>query len=503
MKRGWKLLIMLCVIGALVGGYFILGQVNANQEAAETAAADTEEETVEVTKPEKADIVGISYEYDGETVALTREDSASDWVYADDDAFPLDQTYPAEMLAVIDALEPTREFSGGTLADYGLDEPELIVNVTDNDGNEYQYSIGSENELTYEYYMATDDSDMIYTVDSSMLDNFSYDLFDLIEMEDVPAMNDVESVSITAGTRSVVLNYDPSADLTYSDAFVWYSDENGETYPLGTDEVEALMDDLNAMTWRACMSYDADSSTLGTYGLEEPAATIVVRYYADVTTATGETDDNGDPITTTTSEERAFTLELGNFVGDYCYARLGGSSMVYTIDATLADELMLAGYSSLRSGTICALDFDTVDSMDVTIDGETHTIVLGLETVEVTDTDSEEDDDTATTTTTQDRTFTLDGLTADNDLGDDFLDAISSITWDGDTAESESGSLPEVTIVFHRSTDTFTDMELTLSRYGSTAYRVMFEGADGLLISSDYVTALTDAFEALSESVSE
>jgi hypothetical protein len=314
-------------------------------------------------------------------------------------------------------------------------------------------------------------------------------------------MNNVERIDISSGTRSVALNYDPDVKLTYSDAFVWYSEEDGETYPLGTDEMDALLNDLNAMTWRACLSYNADTATLDTYGLDEPAATIVVRYYADVTTATGETDDDGNVITTTTSEERTFTLELGSFVGDYCYARIGGSSMVYTIDATLADELMLAGYSTLRSGTICALDFDTVDSMNVTIDGETRTIVLGTETVEVTDSDSE--DEETTTVTTQDRTFTLDGQKADNGLGDAFLDAIASITWNGDTAGSDAGSLPTVTIVFHRTTDTFTDMELTLSRYGSGAYRVMFEGADGLLVSADYVSALTDAFESLIESASE
>lgn len=501
MKRGWKFLIMLCVLGALVGGYFILGKVNANQEAADTAT-DTEEETVELDKPEKSDIVAISYEYDGQSVALTREDSASDWVYADDDAFPLDQTYPAEMLAVIDALEPTRAFSGGNLADYGLDEPDLIVTMTDTEGDEYQYSIGAENELTYEYYMSTNDSDMVYTVDSSLMDNFSYDLYDLIATEDVPAMNNVESVDITTGTRNVVLHYDPDAILSYSDAFVWYSDEDGQTYPLGTDEVESLMDDLNAMTWRACLSYHADKSTLSIYGLDEPAATIVVRYMADVSTATGETDENGNAVTTTTSEERAFTLELGSFVGDYCYARLGGSGMVYTIDASLADELMLAGYSTLRSSTVCALDFDTVSSIDVTIEGETHTIVLGTETVEVA-ADSDSDDEDATTVTTQDRTFTLDGQTADNDLGDAFLDAIGSIAWSGNTADSESGSLPEITIVFHRTTDTFTDMELTLSRYNSSEYRVMFEGADGLLVSADYITALTDAFDSLYGSLSE
>lgn len=499
MKRGWKLLIMLCVLAVLVGGYFLIGRINDSKE---TAASEGDAETVAIAKPEKDDVVGMKYVYAGETVELTRADSASDWVYADDESFPLDQTYPGQMLAAIDALEPTRSFTGGDAADYGLDDPAVSVTVTTADGTAYTYNIGDENDVTYEYYLSSDDSGTIYTVDSSVSDAFSYELLDLVEEEDVPLLKDVQSIEVATDAKDVVISYDPDAKLTYSDSFVWYSAEDGATYPLGTDQVESLIDSMNSMAWSACINYNADDEALGTYGLLTPAATVSVRYMADVTVATGETDENGDPVTTTSSEERTYTLELGGFGGDYCYAKLGGSKMVYLIDSSLADQLLLAGYNSLRSTTICALDFDTVTSMDVTVDGTTHTIAITEAAAGTTDSDGTEatgedaSADTASDTETT-RAYTLDGEALDADKGDALLDAISALAWNGDTASGSATALPEVSITFHRSTDTFSTMELTLSRYDSSTYRVSFEDAEGLLVDSDEVSTLTAAFSSL------
>ncbi len=496
MKRGWKLLAMLCVLAVLIGGYFLIGRINANKEA---DTSDTEEETVAISKPDKDDIVGLKYVYAGETVELARDDSASDWVYADDESFPLDQTYPGQMLAVIDAMDATRSFTGEDAADYGLDDPAVSITVTASDGTTYEYAIGDENDVTYEYYLSADDSGAIYMVDSSVSDAFSYQLLDLVALEDVPLLKDVQSIEVSTDAKDVAISYDPDAHLTYSDTFVWYSSEDGATYPLGTDEVESLVDSMNAMTWRACVSYDADREALETYGLLTPSATISVRYMADVTTATGDTDENGDPVTTTTSEERTYTLELGTFTGDYCYAKLADSDMVCTIDATLADQLLLAGYGSLRSSAICVLDFDTVTSMDVTVNGTTHTVAITEAAAETTDSESTEATDEETTETTETtRAYTLDGETLEADLGDALLDSISALTWNGDTASTSATALPEVSITFHRSTDTYTTMELTLSRYDSGTYRVSFEDAEGLLIDADYVSALSAAFEAIS-----
>jgi len=481
MKRGWKLLAMLCVLAVLIGGYFLIGRINVNREA---DISDAEKETAAISKPDKDDIVGLKYVYAGQTIELTRLDSASDWVYADDESFPLDQTYPGQMLAVIDAMSATRSFTGEDAADYGLDDPAVSITVTASDGTAYKYAIGDENDVTHEYYLSADDSGTVCMVDSSVPDAFSHQLLDLAALEDVPLLKDVQSIEVSTDAKDVAISYDPDAHLTYSDTFVWYSSEDGATYPLGTDEVESLIGSMNAMTWRACVNYDADKGALETYGLLTPAATISVRYMADVTTATGDTDENGDPVTTTTSEERTYTLELGAFTGDYCYAKLAGSDMVCTIDASLADQLLLAGYGSLRSPKICALDFDTVTSMDVTADGTTHTIAITKAT----------DAETAETA----RAYTLDGETLDTDRGDALLDAISALSWNGDAAGTSAAALPEISITFHRSTDKFATMQLTLSRYDSGTYRVSFEDAEGLLIDADCVSALSAAFEAIS-----
>ena len=50
---------------------------------------------------------------------------------------------------------------------------------------------------------------------------------------------------------------------------------------------------------------------------------------------TNETDENGEPVYETQQTDKTFVLELGDYDGDTCYARLGGSSMVYQVDGTL------------------------------------------------------------------------------------------------------------------------------------------------------------------------
>lgn len=57
---------------------------------------------------------------------------------------------------------------------------------------------------------------------------------------------------------------------------------------------------------------------------------------------TNETDENGEPVYETQQTDKTFVLELGDYDGDTCYARLGGSSMVYQVDGTLCDAILAA-----------------------------------------------------------------------------------------------------------------------------------------------------------------
>ncbi len=78
-----------------------------------------------------------------------------------------------------------------------------------------------------------------------------------------------------------------------------------------------------------------------------PAATITVEYTESTQVETNETDENGDPIYETQETPATFVLELGDYDGDTCYARISGSSMVYRVDGTVADTLLAA------KGRIC------------------------------------------------------------------------------------------------------------------------------------------------------
>ena len=142
MKRGSKLL-LLC--GALV----VLG---ASYVAVRQLAVDPDEleETISLAGPSSPQ--SLTWTDDSGTLTLNHGESG--WSYADDSAFPLDQTVPEDMTAALSAAAATRQIdTPESLEDYGLDAPVLTITAQDEDGTEYSYAFGDVNELTGEYYL--------------------------------------------------------------------------------------------------------------------------------------------------------------------------------------------------------------------------------------------------------------------------------------------------------------------------------------------------------------
>lgn len=81
--------------------------------------------------------------------------------------------------------------------------------------------------------------------------------------------------------------------------------------------------------------------------------------------ATQETED-GETKDVLTS----FELEVGDYSGQMCYARLAGSEMIYLIDGSIADALVYADAQSLLPDEVIAMDWDKVTEARVTMDGE-------------------------------------------------------------------------------------------------------------------------------------
>lgn len=99
-----------------------------------------------------------------------------------------------------------------------------------------------------------------------------------------------------------------------------------------------------------------------------------MEYTESTQVETNETDENGDPIYETQETPATFVLELGDYDGDTCYARISGSSMVYRVDGTVADTLLAAKGEDLLPQDVVLMDWSDVTSVEINLDGTTYSL---------------------------------------------------------------------------------------------------------------------------------
>ena len=219
MKRGTKLLILLAVLAVVGLGAWLAARYTAQLEAEEESAG------VAVLSIDTETVTALGWTHDGETVSLACADGQ--WSYADSDACPIDQSYPQTMvdtLAEVLAQETIAEPED--LSSYGLDDPQCTVTLTA-DGTDYELLIGDETVLGGQLYLSTGDGS-VYLVDTSLLDAFAYGLYDIIQMEEIPAMDDVSALTIDGETRTMEIRRQENSGLAYSDDYVWFLAEGGD-----------------------------------------------------------------------------------------------------------------------------------------------------------------------------------------------------------------------------------------------------------------------------------
>ncbi len=466
MKRGSKLLILCGVLVVLGACYFGVRQL--------TADPDADEEGIALAAPEAP--TQLSWTDDSGT--LTLESGEDGWTWTDDAAFPLDQTVPEDMTAALSSASASRQIDAPeSLEDYGLDEPVLTISALDKDGTEYTYAFGNLNDMTGEYYLLYNgDESTVYLMDSQLYDAFSMDLYDMVEMEDLPEFGSVTALSVEQPSGSLALRYEEdSSALSYNSSKHWFLEQGDSLLALDTSKVSSLTSAVTGLYWQSCVNYDADAEELAAWGLDDNAAVVTAVYTAAV--------DEGEE----TAEEETFTLRLGNSGTDGTYAMLEGSSMVYLISTDTADSLRYASYASLRSDSICTMDWDTVDRLDITLDGTTYTISF-----DVTETETEDGTETETL-------YTWNGQELDSTTVGNMLSAVNSLTATAD-ASGSAGEEPLLTFTFHRNTgDDFAELTLTLYAWDTGSCLASFSGEGSRLVDRSAVTDLTEQIQALFE----
>lgn len=196
-KQKKQLLVLLVLLILLILAYIGISFYNTSKE--EEKAEQAEAETIHVTSLSVSDITEFSYVLDGETLSFTK--NGSDWSYDADQSIDIDEDVLETLLekaADITSTEEVTEYDN--LADFGLEEPANVISLTTEEATTTIY-VGSENEVTGDYYLMLADGDTIYVVDSTVATGFNKTIEDLTaEPEDT----ETETPEETESTESVV-----------------------------------------------------------------------------------------------------------------------------------------------------------------------------------------------------------------------------------------------------------------------------------------------------------
>lgn len=296
MKKNKALLILLGVLIVLLAAYFALKAWNRQQ-----AEKAEESDAVVVTQIDPAEIKAISYDMgDGERAFEKRDGT---WIYTPDADFPLDQSVPETIAEDMGQLKADRELvDGDELADYGLEEPDYTVTLTETDGTVTEIRFG--NTVDDYYYVSLGESGTVYTVPSSAADNLSQSLNDMAQFDDYPSIGsgNLKKVVITSGETSTV-----------------YDSENEEQ----SEDISAIAGGLGTVALSEAADYSVADADRGNYGLDNASRTMVEVTY---------TEDN---------EDKTMTLYIGGEDGDGSrYVMMDDSRIVYLISDEICGNIL-------------------------------------------------------------------------------------------------------------------------------------------------------------------
>lgn len=463
MKRQKRLIVLSGVLVVCVAGAVVISRIDFEEKM-----TGTETTIVDV---DSADITKLSWNYEDE-VSFTREDD--EWKYGSDDKMAVDQELLdeiAENLSNITSDKMVEEVQ--SLGVYGLSEPQYNITLETEDET-YEIAVGDETFSDGEVYISIGD-DYVYLTDAGLIDDISYSLLDCVQKEEIPEMESISSVSVNnEDTLDIV--YAEDSGYCYSDAYTYYL-KDGESYQnLDNENTESMFTTMSEFAWEECVDYYAEDSELSSYGLDEPDAEVSIVY-----TPAEEEDDSENAD----SDEQTFSYEVGTADGAY-YAKLTDSNIVYSISEDVYNAAVDAAYDELKPDEVVLLDWDTVDSVEIELDGNVYTV----------DIESNEDDE---------YTYTF----GDSEIEfQDVLDQLSDITIPEESTEDDETSVPEeepalsnnkteLSLTFHRNTEEYSTVEVVFYQYNGSYCIAALNGDELNYVDRSAVVNLKEAVNSV------
>ena len=442
MKKSTKLVSAVVVLAVLGGVYVGLNTYVTKEESTESSSE--EESKTEVYSVKTDDIKSLEFIIDKKDTVFEKKDDS--WVKKDETAFPVNQTTLDSAASALEKVEADRVLENvDDLTEYGLDSPSNSVTVTTDDGTT-KFNIGDENTSTNQYYIVKDDEDStVYVVSSSTVTPFMNSLYDYAQGEDFPTINSstVKKVQVSQDEDSYILEEN-------SDGATWdVSTDGSDKETADTTAAGNVTSGLGSLAYDQFTDYNAEDRSR--YGLDKPYATITVDYQEEVendssdepesdseasesvteddtdstedtsgdgidstasddgssgdsseSEAAADSSDDGDSTETTTVDKQ-LVIYVGDNADDGSRYVTIDNKQVYTMSTDTLSAIIDKKASDLWSLIVNYQSVKTLDQLQVTYAGDTHTVNVSRET-------STDDDGNETETTT----YKLDGNEIDS-----------------------------------------------------------------------------------------
>ena len=420
-------------------------------------------------------VTALSWTNDSGTFSFTKDET---WVYDDDNAFPVDEEKINDLLeqftslAAAFAIDDVEDF-----AQYGLDEPICTIHITAGEET-YTVELGDFSKMDEQRYVSIGDG-KAYLVSHDPLDEFDSVLRDMILDDTIPEFDTVKQIAFS-GEESYTISYDEGGTSICADD-VYFTDGT----PLDTDTVNEWLTALRSLDLTNYVSYSATGEELQTFGLDNPALTVALDYSSSSDEDGNETDSGTFVLhlSQNPEEQAAYEEAIANeedVLPDVtCYARVGDSQIVYQITQSEYDTLTDVSCDALRHQKVFTADFDTVTSIDVTLEGENYTFIC---------TPPEDADDTDT-----EGTWTYQGVEFDIF---DFSYALRVLSATSFTDEAPTGQ-EEISLTLHLDNEDFSTFTLTLYRYDGESCIACVDGEPIAFVSRDKAVDLIEAVHAV------
>lgn len=407
MNRQKKLLLLVGVLAALC---VVIAIVTGVQKHMDTISTVDEE----IFATAESALTEVSWTKDGTSLTFTQTDDT--WSDASDAAFPVDQDKMTEFLEHFESvhasfiIEDVEDFG-----QYGLDAPSCTITFTSADGVT-TLQMGDYSAMDEKRYLTLGDG-TVYLIDDDLAGYAVTDRDELMRQDVIPGYDTLDGI-VATGETAFTVEHRPDEELCYTDAYEYYLNDSGSYEPLDSGKVEGLVDTLNALDRSDYATYTADEASLAGYGLDAPALTFTV-------------------TTTLDGTQESHALAFGQDGDGNHYLRMDDSPIVYRVEAdAYADDVAAAGYDTLRPDEVLALNWDTVERIDFTIDDTVYTAVKSGDTWAINDTEVEFGD-------VQDA---IDGLTV-NTFNDETADRKQEIAF---TVHLDSEAFPEVSVAVYQ-----------------------------------------------------